>query len=648
MKLPFSQARWEQDAQHFFHLPVDEFSRLQESKPSYLIGSRGTGKTTLLKALNWEERLDNPSLQGQLKALNGSDDLFDGHYIGVYFKLPRTQLALFDVFVGADDPRYSSLVGFYLALNWIDLLATATDGLLEKQVLNYSPDEEEAAALALFTAYEDSPLAERYLNPRVVRSLRSLKRGMQRLRRHLETDLQAGVSVQEIARNFPIGPPGEFADIAGKALLDLYPADDEDPWFFLVCMDEGEHLTEPQQIALNSIVRVAERPLMPVVAYLSPPEPLTDTAGRMTTTNADVELISMDRMGDKKFASFVEGVASVRIQEAANKADAQLDLDALLGRLAINELLFRILKTSTDPWGRDLVSRAEANADLPFYKERSAAAPPIYQTYLVEALTLDPPNPDAKNWETRKQKSAEIRKKIAAAYLSICQEVRAKPLYASADMLLQMSDQCVRDFLWQLHEIFVETGDTPDEFLARTNIPVDVQDRALRRASDQKIRRVPDYVLAEASTVTRLVDGLGLLTGLLQRPSEGRLKAGFTQHLRSNEPGAFRLPAGESYEQDEDGEKTLELIREAIDASYLKQVSGNRETMRFRLHTSLAAHYGFSYRGAYSDTVLSLGELRKICSLSGEKERNEFIAGIASRLTADAAGQDTLPMFEGD
>ncbi len=646
MKYPFSQARWEQDARHFFHLPVDEFSRLQESKPSYLIGSRGTGKTTLLKALNWAERLANPSLQSQLKVVTGSENLFDGHYVGVYFKLPRTQLALIDAFVPAGDPRYPSLVGLYLAFNWVDILAEATAGLLEGEVIAYSPEDEEGAALALHNAYEDAPLVQRYLDPREVRSLRLLARAMRRLRRHFETDIQSGVGPEELVRNFPVGAPGEFADIAGKAMARLYPANHEEPWFFLVCMDEGEHLTERQQIALNSIVRVAERPLMPVVAYLSPPRPLTDTAGRMTTTNADVDLISMDRMGDKRFAKFVEGVASVRIQEAAQQPEAHLELNALLGRLAINELLLRLLKSSTDSWGQQLLAKAEANAEVPFFKERNATAPPIYQTYLVETLELELPEPQAKNWETRKQKSAEIRKKIAAAYLSICQKVGVQPLYASADMMLQMSDQCVRDFLWQMHEIFVETGDSPSEFLARTNIPVETQDKALRRASDQKISRVADSVMAEASTVTRLVDGLGLLTGLLQRPLEGRLRSGFTQHLRSNEPGAFRLPSAESFERDEDSEKTLELIRLAIDGSYLRQVSGSRETMRFRLHTSLAAHYGFSYRGAYSDTLLSLDELRRICAVSGEKERRELIAGIAARLTGDPDPQNTLPMFD--
>jgi hypothetical protein len=446
-------------------------------------------------------------------------------------------------------------------------------------------------------------------------------------------------------RNFPVGQLGEFADIAGKALLQLYPPDQRNPWFFLVCMDEGEHLTETQQIALNSLIRIVERPVIPVVAYLSPPRPLTDTAGRITTTNADVDLISMDRMEDSKFANFVEGVASVRIQEAAEQPDAHLDLNALLGSLAVNELLFRLLKSSTDRWGRGLLASAESNATEPFFKERTSAAPPIYQTYLVETLGLELPKENAKNWETRKQKSAEIRKKMAAAYLSICQRIDVQPLYASADMMLQMSDQCVRDFLWQMHEVYVEVGDSPEEFLTRTDISVELQDKAFRRASDNKIRRVADFVLAETSTVTRLVDGLGRLTAALQRPSESHLRRGFTQHLRSNEPGAFRLHANESFAGDEKSKKTLDLIREAVDASYLRQIPEDRETMRFRLHTSLAAHYEFSYRGAYSDSVLSLEELRRICAVTGKKEREELIKAIAARITAGDAPQDTLPIF---
>jgi ABC-type lipoprotein export system ATPase subunit len=51
---------------HLYFLPNDVFSRLEQPKPTYLIGSRGTGKTTLLTALSWKEQLNNPYLSEKL------------------------------------------------------------------------------------------------------------------------------------------------------------------------------------------------------------------------------------------------------------------------------------------------------------------------------------------------------------------------------------------------------------------------------------------------------------------------------------------------------------------------------------------------------------------------------------------------------
>jgi hypothetical protein len=631
VKYPFSQARWEHDSQHFFFLPK-QFRRLEEAKPTYLIGTRGTGKTTLLRALNWEERLQNRSLQRQLHTLNDSDDYFAGHYVGVYFKLPRVQLELFDNVLGVEHPLYTNLSSLYLGFNWVDLLAEATMGLLDAGVIEFTALEERHAAQAGYQLFRDSPLVARYLGEREVRSLRELAIGIRRIRRHLERTLQGGSSLDDLGAEFPVGKLSEFADVYAKAMLELFPHDEADPWYFLVCMDEGESLTEAQQRTMNSLIRVSERPLLPVVAYLSRPRPLTETTGQLTTTNADVDVISIEDMSDREFRGFVEGVATVRIQEATQDWEVEIDLYSILGDIDLNSLLERILKTSTDSWGKELLAEAEAARDQPFYKELRSTAPPIYQVYLVKTLDIELPQEGTPSWKMRKQKSAEIRKKNAAAYLSICRRVNAQPLYASAVMLLQMSDLCVRDFLWQLHEIYLEANLSPDKFVGATGISVEAQNRAFRKASANKIDRVGDFILADPTTVSRLVDGLGKLTAGLQRPSEKRLRDGFTRHLRSNEPGAFRPPSNQDLTDHPD---IIELIHEATDASYLRLVPGKHNALRFRVHTSLAAYYEFSYRGAYSDTVLSLEELTKLCKTADEEKREDLIAKVIKRMTEE-------------
>jgi hypothetical protein len=82
---PFAANRFEFEGKHLYYLPVEVFRPLEEPVPAYLIGTRGTGKTTLLKALNWERRLRDEHLRSQL-----GDDPFAGRYIGVYLKIPRS------------------------------------------------------------------------------------------------------------------------------------------------------------------------------------------------------------------------------------------------------------------------------------------------------------------------------------------------------------------------------------------------------------------------------------------------------------------------------------------------------------------------------------------------------------------------------
>ena len=65
---PFRSNRYEreEDRRHvYFLIPEDE--QLEELKSTYIIGTRGTGKTTLLKSLFWKERIESPSLQRALK-----------------------------------------------------------------------------------------------------------------------------------------------------------------------------------------------------------------------------------------------------------------------------------------------------------------------------------------------------------------------------------------------------------------------------------------------------------------------------------------------------------------------------------------------------------------------------------------------------
>jgi hypothetical protein len=143
--------------------------------------------------------------------------------------------------------------------------------------------------------------------------------------------------------------------------------------------------------------------------------------------------------------------------------------------------------------------------------------------------------------------------------------------------------------------------------------------------------RVGNYVFAETSTVNQLVMGLGLVTANLQRPRQGLLREGYVGHLRSSEPGAFRMMAGQRLE---DSPQAMDLVQEAVEANYLIWCSTQSHRVRFRVHTSLAPFFGFSYRGAYSDTLVTLEELEQLWEATDDVAHKKAVRSIVTRLTS--------------
>ncbi len=630
---PFSQARQEHEARRSYFLP-DTFADVEINRPIYLIGSRGTGKTTFLKALTWSERLENASLQRELLTRDGQ--LFSGRYIGVYMKLPKSQMYVFDRWIEDSDrdvQLYSDFVGLHLSLSWSELMCEAVAELTERGMIEIAVDNEHAAVAEVCHEYQEPAFVEN-LNPARVRTLRAASRGFREARRTLERRAKALRPVAEVVEEFPVERLASVAQFVARRLVALLP-DDPRPWSFKVCVDEAESMTDRQIRAMNSIVRTSEWPLMPVIAWVSLGKWANTTDSSLTVGKPDVKDVPLDNLSDGDFRKFVEGVATVRVQESLGER-VPVDLNQILGPLDINGLLARIIGRSSAARGRQLLEAAEANRSHPYFADSHSDAPPIYQTYLVQRLGLDVPEPDKPGWQRRAQHSAEIRKKIVAAYLSICSELRTAPWYSSADMVVQMSDGCVRDFLWQMDELWEEQNLDMKRFLEQ-RISDERQDRALKRASEQKMARIAGLVLTEPRRAERLVDGLATLTANLQRPSKELAESG-AAHLRSPEPGYWLLPdtggrdtAFSEPDQDEPP-GIYRLVRDAAEAGYLRMESKPHARWRFRVHTSLAPTYGFSYRGAQYEVKLEIDDLLEFCEATNEANRKGVAAALYQRL----------------
>ncbi len=630
---PFSLARREHEGRRSYFLP-SSFSRVEINRPVHLIGTRGAGKTTFLQALTSSERLENTSLQRQLRERDG--ELFAGHYIGVYMKLPKSQMYVFDRWIAdtkADREIYSDLVGLYLSLGWAQLMCDAVAGLIEASELQVPLKAEREVVAQLCDEYTNSGYRQ-HLDPDRVRTLRAAARAYREMHRALERRAQMRGSIEEVADEFPVQRLTAMAHFVARALLTLMPPADDPPWSFRICIDEAESMSERQRVVMNSVVRNSEWPLLPVVAWVSLSTWANVTDSPLTVGKADVADVPLDQMSDAEFREFAEGVATVRIMDTEPDAGAHVDLKECLGTLDINGLLEQIIARSSSSTGRRLLVEAEANRARPYFSDSRSKAPPIYQTYLVQRLNLEVPEEGTAAWAKRGQHSAEIRKKIVAAYLSICRELSTEPWYASVEMVMQMSDCCVRDFLWQMDELWQIHRRAPARFLKERIRDAD-QDKALKRASEQKMARIAGLVITGPRQAERLVDGLGALTAELQRPRKELAESG-AAHLRSPEPGNWVLPAPPKWpldDSEQDGVvRVYGLVADAADAGYLRIGSGDEGPWHFRVHTSLAAHYGFSYRGAQYQVRLEPQDLLDLCEAATDAERRRVVSSLYQRL----------------
>lgn len=639
---PFTLNRFELEEKHLYYLPEPIFTILQDRKSVYLIGSRGTGKTTLLQALNCEEQLSNAYLRKQLQTTLSAQ-----RYIGVYLRVPVYQSVTFDRWLAQYGETLSgTLFGLYLDLLWLDALTTSISSLIVGRVFKAPPTSEYALTGEVFNRHPEL-LAETDAVPQC--SIKRLSTVFYKKWRTLQRFAFSSLplDIDGLARLFPIGQIGDLGrSVAGlleKFCNDHSPGGGGHGWHFKICLDEAECLTPLQQKVLNTCVRLTKTPVSYVVSYVRPMEEMTATLiPNITLQKADRDILTLDDIDDQAFTALAEGVSLIRIQRVLGRSDIEYSTEAVLGRLDINVLLYGLLQSSENQQARALIEKAREFGRI--YEELGLGEgplqfPPIYQTYIIDRLRLKVPSPDTPR-ERRAQDSAELRKRMVAAYLCLCSEYNLTPKFAYAEMVLQMSDQCIRDYLSQMHEVFMESGVDLASFCART-VPVEKQDVALRRASVLKREFVPASGVGSPAETVRLVDALAQLTADLQTIRSKHRQYQY-KALRSSERGVFVL---ESSTVTTTRPEVFRLIANAAEAGFLKLLKQSADSWHFRVHCSLAAAYGFSYRGAYYATRIGLSDLWALVQERDPGRRKDLIEEIGRVISGDDA--DSLPLFEG-
>lgn len=692
---PFRPTRWEH---HGSGRPLIWFSSAADDiighKPTFIYGSRGSGKTSLLRSICWEDLIENESLKLQ-------KSFRDFQHIGVYIRFPdhvSSSLYYYDwgkFFPASPSPEleYHNLFSLVVEALCLERLLEALHALRLANCVSFDASHEISCCdyfvrefPAVLSFCPDEP--KTFLG--VARMLRLMTRSI--------NVLVGRGQISELLDQLPHRVAGEMlANFCERLSIGIRQTDVQSPdtLTFKFCLDDCEVLNEVQRKSLVTLVRTSRAPVSWVIASVGrrwesgetfiPSQPLTD---------ADRKNVLLDARGERGFRELCQSVVSLRLLFGAGTAgpislsttalNQAFDLDRRLGVQSVNAVLDILLRRSNRPIAHQIKRAAEILANFSPDDASTAVAQEGRERRILpyyEAYTLLHWNEDSQSFRSAFTEgdvqqigkyrddlaapafNAWLRRKQQSALLQLSQVLRVRVLPLEGhNNIVTLADGSIRDFLEIMGEIFGEyverRGASPDVISSfvksQGKIAQKTQTDGIYAASEAYFDGIANRVDVNNDAIGRLVSGLCILTSLLQsRPGDPRV-------LSSAERGIFVLSL------DRPGGKTLEgvalglhrLLEQAELAGYLRSVPNQKahmdkitgagwQNVAFRVHRRFAPHFRFSVRGAYEPVRLSAELLARLCLDYGDVTPEAWAAAAVDGLGEGGGDQMTLPLFSG-
>lgn len=687
---PFRPTRWEHhqvgDALIWFTRSAEG---LAEPKSFYVYGSRGSGKTSLLRSICWEDLAYNPSLRLQRK-------LGDFNHIGIYIRFPDHVSASMDIAQwgkeSATDEQsqldYHRFFSLAIELACVEQALEAVHSLRLDSSVHYQPAQE----LELVDSFvKEFPELQRIAGEEL-RTFLGCARACRKIIRLMNEACSRG-SVDELLSQLPSREPNQLLSMAIEKLsagIRLKSVTADKRVAFKFCLDDCEVLSDVQKRSLNTLVRLSKSPVFWIVSSVDtvrfdsktfiPAQPLTD---------ADRVVISLNDRDDKAFKDLCQAVVSLRLLSAAGPAEqAQqgkleptryFNLDSRLGLENVNSVIATMLRKSTKPEAAKIKEGAielRRLLDQPAPAEDNRQAElPYYEAYILmhwrgredafdvsfDNASVDRLKDHVKGF-TEPSFSAWLRRKQSAALYHIASRLKVKhvPL-AGANMIIGLADRSIRDFLEIMSEIYEEylrrhnlTAGDADSLLkfarSGSKIASDVQSKGIQRASARYLAGVGYGEETEMDAMARLIRGLGNFVSILQNDTQD------PRTLRTAERGIFYLQLSDKTLNPGELSVVRAAIQQAELAGYIraepvphhlkgKFPGADVDALTFRLHRRFAPYFNFSYRGPYEVVRLSPRSLASLIFGSGEETPHRWATNLAQGWNRDAEQFD-LPLID--
>lgn len=696
---PFRPTRWEH---HTDGRPLiwftEEAEELSADKSTYIHGTRGTGKTTLLKGICWEDLCYNESLRMQRR-------LADFKNIGIYIRFPdhiSASMSFTDwaeLFPNVQNPEYEFYSFFSAAVEaiCIERVADASHHLREMGEIEIAATQE----LQLVSDFIDEfPAISGFVTRRPVTFLdlaRCLRFMVSAMNRACGRGT-VGELVGELPDREPYRMLSYFAERVSAAIR-LKTSVGPQVVGFKFCLDDCEVLSPLQRKSLNSLVRLSRAPCSWVVSSVGGGRDDSETfIESQPLTDADRRVISLDGRNESAFRELCQSVVSLRLifslPQAARPTLSQaeitsfFDLQQRLGRWDVNDMMAALVNRSARPATELLRQGAERLLDL--MRERKKKIPqrydveegrlPYYEAYILmlwrgreEAFKTSLEVGDIEKLATFADSfgnaafEAWLRRKQRGAFLHFATAlgVRRLPL-AGANIVVSLADGSIRDFLeimGEIYEAYVaaqkwdpkEPTNLSRFANSRTPIANSIQTNGIYSASETYFEGVSRRSEIDTDVISRLLAGLGEYTSLLQT------SANDPRTLSTTERGVFFVDYMSLIGADglPDSAKFVNAaIRQAELAGYLRPVEIRRHQVRhidgqfrsvaFRLHRRFSPKFRFSFRGAYEAVALDPHDLATLCLRGATVTTRDWAENLVAKVPASSAQLDLLNIMDPD
>jgi hypothetical protein len=660
---PFQTDRWEDETDHLFWLP-SLFDELEKNRCVYLIGTRGSGKTTMLKSLDWKERLSNKSLQYQIKLIRG-EDLFSKKYIGIYLDVGKKYI-ISHFYKWLENQGYSAdqinfergrLFSLYIEYMALYNLIEAVEVLREDGFFKYTPDDELKAIKKLLKI---RPEIKDFIQDYSVNTqLDDVKLAIKKIYEQIwnESDFQSHDSPP--VRFLSAHQIGSVLAELSKPILDLCGSSEE-KYVVKVCIDSIESLDPSLIRALNTLI--ASKEVHTTFVFASTHEYIDKETTFITNhplTKDDRDVHSLDNFykNEKNFLKFIEEVTRLRFERELKHMDLDINFKKILGDYPINSLIDYELNKSISPKHKEFIKYTNGdflkqwNALNKSFKKKPSEElkeSNLYvQAFITKIRRIDLKKYFGKPNEFSLIQKTEFDKKVVGALLCLLYDKkgssRLRIPYAGYKMIIQMSDSNIRDFLRQMKFIYQKSSFKQESFL-ENQIPIEVQKEGIYQASSAKY----DEIVRGSSfaiEIRNMIKFLGTITHILQ--------TNCPDALENPEIGTYIIDYSKLPTQ-KDRETLQKIIFTAsVNKYYIKVIyedinprDKNIVLQKIRLHKLFAPFFIFSYRsigGPRYEFEIPPDDLLNICiNPISEKNQEKIIDRILKRLKRKKGNQSTL------